>query len=301
VAEVAAAEARDAIRRPVPGRASWSWVGVMPFFLFSTLFMFLPVAFLVVGSFRIRDGSFSAQNYIDLQDPYIVTSFFNSIEISAVTALVGGLVGLLLAYAVILGGLPGFLRSALMTFSGVASNFAGIPLALAFIFTLGNLGLVTRLINDVAGGGFRMSDVVRLESKLGIELVYLYFQFPLMILVIAPAVAGLRNDWREAAENMGASARQYWQHIALPVLMPSILGATILLFGNAFGAQATAYQLTGGTVNIVTLVITAQIRGDVLHNPGLGYAVAMGMVGVMAIAIVCYSVLQRRAERWLRS
>ncbi len=129
----------------------------------------------------------------------------------------------------------------------------------------------------------------------------MYFQFPLMVLIIAPALEGLRKEWREAAENMGASPRQYWQHVAMPILAPSILGTMILLFGNSFGAQATAFQLTGGTLNIVTLVISSQIRGDVLHNPGLGYAMAMGMVVIMAISITLYSLLQRRAERWLRA
>jgi putative spermidine/putrescine transport system permease protein len=129
----------------------------------------------------------------------------------------------------------------------------------------------------------------------------MYFQFPLMVLIIAPALDGLKREWREAAENAGASPGQYWRYVALPILAPSILGAMILLFGNSFGAQATAFQLTGGTLNIITLVISSQIRGDVLHNTGLGYAAAMGMVVIMGISIALYSVLQRRSERWLRS
>ncbi len=74
----------------------------------------------------------------------------------------------------------------------------------------------------------------------------------------------------------------------------------ILLFGNAFGAYATAFALTGGSLNLVPIVIGAQIRGDVLHNPGLGYALALGMVPVMAISIAAYTWLQRQTERWLR-
>ncbi|HUP54390.1 MAG TPA: ABC transporter permease subunit [Methylomirabilota bacterium] len=297
-AAIQASGPRDAPARPVARRASFAWLGVVPFFVFSAAFLFLPVAFLVTGSFQATDGSLTVQNYLDLSDPYLVDAFRTSIEISAVTAIGGGIFGLLLAYSVILGGLPDILRSALMTFSGVASNFAGVPLALAFAFTLGNLGTVTRLIFGLTG--FRITDGFSLGTKLGLEIVYLYFQFPLMVLIIAPALAGLRKDWREAAENLGASPLQYWRHVALPVLMPSILGAIVLLFGNAFGAQATAYQLTGGLINIVTLVITAQIRGDVLHNPGLGYAVAMGMVVIIGISILFYSMLQRRSERWLR-
>ena len=185
-----------------------------------------------------------------------------------------------------------------MTFSGVASNFAGIPLALAFTYTLSTTGLVTVLLRnagiDIYAGDFTIF------SKIGIEIVYLYFQFPLMVLIVAPAIDGLKTEWREAAENMGASNLDYWRRVALPILTPTLLGSMILLFGNSFGAQATAYVLTGGTLNIVTLVISSQMRGDVLHNPGLGYALAMGMVVIMAIAIGAYSILQRRSERWLR-
>ena len=130
--------------------------------------------------------------------------------------------------------------------------------------------------------------------------MYLYFQFPLMVLIIAPAIDGLRPEWREAAENMGASSWEYWQRVALPILAPTLIGTMILLFGNAFGAQATAYQLTSGQIPLVPLLIGNQISGDVLHNPGLGYAMAMGMVIIMAGSIAVYTVLQRRAERWRR-
>jgi putative spermidine/putrescine transport system permease protein len=285
--------------RPVRRRTGWAWIGLVPFFAFSIAFMFLPATYLVLGSFRNNAGELTLQNYNDLSTGIIPGAFLTTIEVSLVTAVGGGLFGLLLAYAVILGGLPRVLRTALMTFSGVASNFAGVPLALAFTFTLGQLGFLTVILRDIGLDPYQAG--FRLTSKLGVELVYMYFQFPLMVLIIAPALDGLRREWREAAENMGASPRQYWQHVALPILTPSILGTMILLFGNAFGAQATAFQLTGGTLNLVPIVIGAQIRGDVLHNPGLGYAMAMGMVAIMAISIGLYSILQRRAERWLRS
>jgi putative spermidine/putrescine transport system permease protein len=186
-----------------------------------------------------------------------------------------------------------------MTFSGVASNFAGIPLAFAFIATLGRVGFVTTLFKELFGWSIYDTGF-NLYSFLGLSLTYLYFQLPLTILIIAPALDGLKREWREASENLGATPWQYWRYIALPILLPSLLGTMILLFGNAFGAYATAFALTGGSLNLVTIVIGAQIRGDVLHNPGLGYALALGMVVVMAISIAGYSWLQRRTERWLR-
>ncbi|HEX9018326.1 MAG TPA: ABC transporter permease subunit, partial [Anaerolineaceae bacterium] len=134
----------------------------------------------------------------------------------------------------------------------------------------------------------------------GLCLTYMYFQFPLMVLIIAPSLEGLKREWREASENLGATTWQYWRYVALPILLPALLATTILLFGNAFGAYATAYALTGGSLNLVPIIIGAQIRGDVLHDPGLGYALALGMVVIMGLSILFYSWLQSRSARWMR-
>ena len=277
----------------------WTFLGVVPFFVFATMFLVIPTSYLVVGSFRDHAGQFTVQNYANLTRPITANAYMTSIEISLVTAILGGVLGFLLSYAVIAGGIPGPLRTIVMTFSGVAANFAGVPLALAFIFTIGRTGFITVFLKsilgvDVYGTGFTI------YSKIGIEVVYLYFQLPLMVLIIAPAIDGLKKDWREAADNAGASAFQYWRHVALPILMPSLLGSMILLFGNAFGAQATAFALTGGFIPLVTILIGSQLSGDALGDQNLGYALAMGMVAIMGVTLVAYSWLTRRTERWQR-
>ncbi len=285
-----------------PPASDWKkWIGVAPFFLFAILFLILPSLRLLVGSFTNEEGQLSLVNILHLfEEKAILDAYWLSIRISAATALGGGIFGFLLAYSVTIGGLPKPLRSALITFSGVASNFAGVPLAFAFIATLGRTGFVTALIKDLFGVNIYQQTNFDLYSFWGLSLTYMYFQFPLMVLIMAPALDGLKREWREAAENLGASNTQYWLRVALPVLLPSILGSMILLFGNAFGAYATAYALTGGRLGIITIQIGAQIRGDVHHNPGLGYAMAMGMVIIMAVSLAGYSWLQKRSERWLR-
>ena len=293
-------EAQEPSKVPsVPRGLSWAWLGVLPFFIFAIAFLLLPALSLFAGSFQDAQGQFTLDNIAGLSQPFILDAYWLSIRVSLVTALGGALFGFLLAYAATMGGLPPFVRSALMTFSGVASNFAGVPLSFAFIATLGRVGMVTVLINTLFGVNIYQHGF-NLYTFWGLSLTYMYFQFPLMVLIIAPALDGLKREWREASENLGATNRQYWRYVALPVLLPSLLGATILLFGNAFGAYATAYALTGGTLNLVTIVIGAQIRGDVLNNPGLGYALALGMVVIMAISIALYTWLQRKTARWLR-
>ncbi len=282
-----------------PRQFSWAWVGVVPFFAFAVAFILWPAASLFIGSFQDNQGNFTLQNIFGLFTPSILAAFRLSIEISAVTAVGGGLFGFLMAYAAVMGGVPKTVRTALMTFCGVASNFAGVPLAFAFIATMGRVGFITVLLKSLFD--FNLYDKgFNLYSFLGLSLTYMYFQIPLMVLIIAPALDGLKREWREAAENLGATSWHYWRYIALPILLPSLLGTIILLFGNAFGAYATAFALTGGSLNLVTIVIGAQISGDVLHNPGLGYAMALGMVVVMAVSIAGYTLLQRRTERWLR-
>ena len=271
----------------------------MPFFAYALLFLFLPAGEVLVGAFKDLDGGFTFANITALfHDPYL-QAYRNSIEVSLVTALLGGLLGFLIAYSAIREGTPRWVRATLTTFSGVAANFAGIPLAFAFIATLGTIGIVTQFMADQLGinpydHGFS------LFSKTGVELAYLYFQIPLMILVISPAIDGLRREWREAAANLGASPRQFWRHVGVPILMPSLLGAMILLFGNSFAAYATAYGLTGGGVSLAPIWIGFFLSGDVFDNPHLGQALALGMFAVLAVMMLVYAPLQRRASRWSR-
>jgi putative spermidine/putrescine transport system permease protein len=286
--------------RPPSRGFSWTWVGVAPFFIFAVMFLLLPSVSIFIRSFQGPGGVFTLQNIAEIFAKKDIRNAYRlSLQISAVTAAGGAFFGFLLAYAVCLGGLPRWARSFLLSFSGVASNFAGVPLAFAFVATLGNAGLVTRLIEryaniDIHAQGFTI------YSFWGLSIVYMYFQFPLMVLIMAPALDGLRREWREACENLGGNSYHFWRYIALPILLPTLLGTAILLFGNAFGAYATAYAFTGSFLNLVTIVIGAQIQGDVLYNPGLGNAMALGMIVIMSISMLGYAWLQRRAARWVR-
>ncbi len=288
---------QPAVRRS--RRVSWAWLGVGPFFLFSLLFLILPTLDLVIGAFRTPDGSFTLDNIARLNQPTIVSAYWISVQVSLASATLGAVAGFFIAYAVVLGKLPKVLRAFVTTFSGVASQFAGIPLAFAFLATLGPTGLVTAWLDQAAGLNLRALGF-NLLSFWGLTITYLYFQIPLMILILMPALDGLRKEWREAASILGASPWQYWRHVAFPVLWPSLLGATILLFANAFGAVATAYALTGSSLNIVPILLYAQIRGDVLHDPHLGYALAFGMILITGLANVGYIWLRQRSERWLK-
>ncbi|WP_224703324.1 ABC transporter permease [Devosia aquimaris] len=280
-------------------RLSFEWLGVAPFIVFALMFLAFPTLYLLAGAFIGRDGQFTFDNIAALFTDQIIAAYWISIRISGASAILGAAIGLAMALAIIRGRLPAPLRAAVMTFSGVASNFAGVPLAFAFIATLGRLGLVTIILKTVFGFDLYRAGF-NLLSFWGLTLTYLYFQIPLMLLIIAPAIDGLKKEWSEAAQILGASPWQFWRYIGLPILWPSVLGTLSLLFANAFGAIATAYGLTGSSLNIVPILLYAQIRGDALQNPGLGAALALGMVLITACANIIYLVISARAERWMK-
>jgi putative spermidine/putrescine transport system permease protein len=288
-----AAAARGAAAR------SWAWLGILPFLAFALLFLILPTMQIVLGAFRTPTGEPTLANVAGLFQPSILAAFSISIRVSVASALLGCLIGFAIAAAMTIGGLPRWLRGPISTFSGVASNFAGVPLAFAFLATLGRLGLVTILLREWFGINIYALGF-NLLSFWGLTLTYLFFQIPLMILIVTPALDGLKREWREAAEILGASSFQYWRMVALPILWPTLLGTFALLFANAFGAVATAYALTGSSLGIVPILLFAQIRGDVLQDPHLGYALAFGMIVVTGVANAVYIVMRTRAERWVK-
>jgi putative spermidine/putrescine transport system permease protein len=272
---------------------------VAPFFAWALAFLLVPSGALLVGAFRTQDGEFTTEFIKDIFKGSSLEAYTKSIEISLITAVFGGLLGFLIAYAALSRGAPRFIRPVLMTFSGVAANFGGVPLAFAFISTLGTVGLATRALDSIGLNPYDHG--FTLFGFWGLVVTYLYFQIPLMILVIAPAIDGLKPEWREAASNLGASSSQYWRRVGLPVLLPSIIGSMVLLFGTSFAAYATAYALTSGHIGLVPLKIGELISGNVLSDPHQAYALAFGMVIVIAVTMIIYFAIDRRASRWRRA
>jgi putative spermidine/putrescine transport system permease protein len=287
----------DAKRAGRPGIAGLilPYTVIAIFLAVSALFMVAPTIMLAVQSVTGDDG-FTLKYLGELSGENFVTAFRNSIVLSLASAAVGVVAGALIAYFVLKPATPATVRSAVTSFSAVAANFAGVPLAFAFVSTLGTLGMLTQALRgvgiDIYGLGFS------LFSLTGLTIVYSYFQIPLMVIIITPALLALRTEWRESSENLGATSGQYWRMIGLPVLMPSLISSFILLFGSAFSAYATAYALTSGNIALLTTEIANVLSGDVSSSPQTGAALSVGMIVVMVFVLLVSAVFSRRAGRW---
>jgi len=287
--------------RPLLGgrRLPLDWIGTVPFLAYVAVFLFLPTVIVLGGSVFDANGSLTSINFSHLSRVYIVKATIQTVGLSAFTAVVGAILGALVAYAIAVGNPQGLLRRLTLSVSGVLAQFGGVTLAFAFIATIGPAGFVYLWLAqhhaDIYAGSIWLFELP------GLALVYLYFQIPLMVLVFMPALDGIKPQWREATESLGGGTWHYWRYVAGPLLAPAFLGATLLLFANSFSAYATANALINQGQPVISQQINGALSGEVgSFEPGFAKAIAVEMVIIVTLVTVLYSLLQRRTSRWLQ-
>ena len=273
-------------------------LGLVPLLGYLTIFLLIPTVAVLVGAFS-DNGNPSLTNIRALGGSDVLRTLWRSILLSGSTAVIGAVVGALLAYAVATGAPDGMLRRMITSASGVLAQFGGVTLAFAFIATVGFSGAITNIVRDTFG--LDLFGNGWLFGLPGLILVYTYFQIPLMVIVFLPTLDGMRVQWREAAESLGATTWQFWRYVAGPLLFPAFLGSMLLLFANAFAAYATAAALVSQGNPILPLFIRSALTSEILlGRQNLAYALALDMIVVVAVVMTAYALLLRRTARWLR-
>lgn len=271
-------------------------IGALPFFAFVAAFLIIPILTNVLKAFQDPAGNPSTASMTEAMGTGYRSAFALTFGLSILTAVVGGVLGLVLAWALTTPAGPKWLNGLVNSFSALAAQSGGVQLAYGFVALLGTQSLMTKAVERFYPG---FSEAFSLTDFWGVALVYLYFQIPLMTVLMLPAMAGLKKEWFNAASSLGATRTQYLKDIALPVLWPSMLGSVLLLFANAFAAYATAYALAGGSLNLVPIVIGFLINGNVLLNPSLAAAMVTWMMLIIIVSMGLRMILSRRSNKWL--
>ncbi|MFT3944196.1 MAG: ABC transporter permease subunit [Ancrocorticia sp.] len=279
-------------------RRNGAWLGLAPFAAYVLLFLALPTVLAITTGFFTKDGSFTWSNIAALTDPTVLQTFWNSTWLSALTALIGAVVGALVCYAM-LGLRPdGRIRSTIDAAASVLAQFGGVMLAFAFIATIGIQGVITVFLKDHVGVNIFANGAWIYELP-GLVLPYIYFQIPLMVITFMPAMSALRPQWVEANLTLGGTRSSFWRYVGIPVLAPSFFASLLLLFANAFSSFATAAALASQGSQIAPLQIrTALTSETVLGRENLAGALALGMIVVVGVVMYLYSFIDRRASRW---
>ncbi|CAN5691287.1 ABC transporter permease subunit [soil metagenome] len=271
---------------------------LLPFVVFVGIFLIVPTITVLVNAFYL-DGVFSFERIGALFSDTVLTALWRSVLLSGSTAILGALLGAVLAWLIVSSPATSVFRRAVLSLCSVLAQFGGVALAFAFLATIGLNGVLTLWAQEYLG--WNLAGDGWLYGMSGLVLVYTYFQIPLMVIVFLPALEGLREQWREAAVSLGASTWQYWREVAFPLLTPAFLGSALLLFANAFAAYATAAALVSQGSPILPLLIRSALTSEVvLGQSGFAYALALEMIVVVAIVMVSYNLLVRRTSRWLR-
>jgi putative spermidine/putrescine transport system permease protein len=267
------------------------WIALLclvPFALFFLAFQIAPLLLVAINSFKTADGWGFGNFTTAFSSPFYLQAIKHSLEVAFWSSLFGILIAIIGSYS--LRQIDSKLRDFVMAFANMTSNFAGVPLAFAFIILLGFNGALTILLKQLG-----VIEDFNLYSKTGLIVLYTYFQIPLGVMLLYPAFDALREDWRESASLLGANNWQFWRYIGLPVLMPALLGTFVILLANALGAYATVYALTTGNFNILPIRIAAMVSGDIFLDPNMASALAMILVGLMTLITLVHQWLLRRS------
>ncbi|MBE4079195.1 ABC transporter permease subunit [Vibrio parahaemolyticus] len=252
---------------------------LVPFALFFYLFQLAPMIWVLFNSF-IYDGEFALDNYIEVLDSaFMLQAFGNSLWLSVWSSIFGLAIATLLVSS--LRRVNSKLRDAVIAFTNMSSNFAGVPLSFAFIIILGTNGAITLLLKQ-----YGLLGDFDLYGKWGLLAIYIYFQIPLAVLLLYPAFDALSDDWQAAAALLGARTSHYWAKVALPVLSPALFGTFIILIANAIGAYASVYALTSGNYNVITIRIASLVSGDLFLEPNLAAAISVILMALLAFITV---------------
>lgn len=269
-------------------------LALVPFLIVAMLYEIVPLITVIVKSFQPDGGTgFTLENYQSVFSKLLYQkAIINSIKISLTSAVAGIIIAFLGARAA--HQHQGKLDHVFMTVLNMVSNFAGIPLAFAYMILLGNAGLVVNIGKEL---GINALSTYNLYTMNGMSLIYIYFQIPLSTLLLIPAFDGVQKQWKEACTLLGGTPGIFWRKVGIPVLMPSILGTFSVLFANALAAYATIYALMMDNIALLPVQIAGCFTGEVKIRAGLGGALSVVMMAIMVIMILITNGLSRRFQK----
>lgn len=261
---------------------------ILPFGVLFCLFQIAPMIWVLVNSF-IYEEAWSLANYLEVfSNDFYLQAFENTLWLSLICSIVGLFISGVAAFSIY--KMQGKVRRMMISFTTMASNFSGVPLAFAFIIILGFNGAITLQLK-----AWGIIEDFNIYSASGLMLLYVYFQIPLGILLLYPAFDALKPEWEDAAKTMGASKLTYWLKVAIPVLSPALLGTFIILIANAMGAYASTYALTSGNYNLVTIRIASLVSGDLFLEPNMAAALSILLIAILGFITAIHHWLIKRS------
>ncbi len=272
-------------------------LALAPFLFLVVMYEMLPLIMLIIDSFGLdKDAAvrFTLENYNKI---FTTLSYQRAIENSLKITMISTIFGIVIAFlgAQAAYNSRGKFRNVFLTVLNMTSNFAGVPLAFAYMIILGNAGVLKQIANIY---GIEFLQNFDLYTSNGLTIMYIYFQIPLSTLLLIPAFNGIRREWNEANMLLGGTSAHFWGHVGIPVLLPSLFSTLSVLFANALCAYATAYALLMNNFSLLPVNISASFVGDIKTKPKLGAALSVVMMLIMCIVILLNNFITKKLTKW---
>lgn len=256
----------------------WNLIAISMLLLY-LLFLVLPLFNLLKSSVIHSEGGLTLEYFKKFfSQKYYLSTLINSFKVSTVVTIFSLLLGIPLAYFYNLFELKGKKPlEILIILCSMSAPFIG---AYAWILLLGRQGLITKMIEAILP-----VTVPKIYGFNGIVLVLVTRLFPLVFLYVSGALRTIDNSLLEASENLGCTGISRFFKVVMPLCMPSILAAALLVFMRAMADFGTPL-LIGEGYRTFPVEIYNQYVGEtsVNHN----FAAAISVVAIIITALVFY-------------
>lgn len=253
--------------------------GGWPAWLFMALFFATPLAALLPEAFIVDGQPTLAVFGRVLGDRLFWAALRNTLALGLTSGALSALVGTVLAIE--LARQPASRRRWLLVLLGLPLAFSGLVIAYGFILAFGRAGFVTQLLAVLGADPARVGQWIYTVGGLG--LAYAYYLVPRVALTLYPVFANLDARPFHAARTLGATRWQAFRDTVVAEVAPSVLGSACLVAALAMGTYGTALALTGTQLNILPLLMLAQVSDGGSDFAG---AAAMSLLLMMVCVFV---------------
>lgn len=255
------------------------WMGIsIAILLIYGLFMMYPLFKMLVQSiFDNKTGELTLRYFRQFfEDNYYLSTLFNSFKVSICATALTLLIGVPLAYIYNLYEIKGrnFLQIMIILCS-MSAPFIG---AYSWVLLLGRAGLITKLMKTLFG--IKMPSIYGFG---GILLVLSTKLFPLVFLYVSGALKNVDNSLLEASANMGCKGVKRFLKVVIPLCMPSILAAGLMVFMRSLADFGTPLMIGEG-YRTFPVEIYKQYVGEAGTN--YNFAAAISVVAVIITAVI---------------
>lgn len=242
------------------------------------IFVVFPLGLVLYKSVLMEDGTISFDYFVKFfSKKFYWSTLVNSFKVTIVSTIVSAILGLIMAYVLRSVKIRGSkLLNILIVISYLSPPFIG---AYAWIQLLGRNGFITRILNAIFH-----TQLNGIYGFSGIVLVFSLQSFPLVYMYISGALKNLDNSLNEAAESLGCSVFQRVRKIIVPLVTPTLLASSLLVFMRVFSDFGTP-MLIGEGYKTFPVLLYSQFMGEV--NTDEHYAAALCVI-VIAITLVLF-------------